>query len=189
MAPKALVRPLAMRYIAGPVLDDALATIRRLSGAGRTATVDVLGEQLSGRDQSEALMGEYRRALDAFAGAGLEATLSVKMTGLGLSVDESLCAENVRSLVAAAGDEPLALRQHAADRAAALIEARQRLLVGHAQEPGIDGAECCHCPSARQGRCISCWKRSRFTTKGAHLAGSFRYCEGPRALCRPQLAL
>ena len=48
VAPKALVRPFAMRYIAGPALDDALATIRRLSGAGRTATVDVLGEQLSG---------------------------------------------------------------------------------------------------------------------------------------------
>src|SRR3954468_6159193 len=109
LAPKALVRPFAMRYIAGPALDDALATIRRLSAAGRTATVDVLGEQLSGRDQIEALMGEYRRALDAFAGAGLKATLSVKMTGIGLSVDESLCAENVRSLVAAAGERPLTI--------------------------------------------------------------------------------
>jgi proline dehydrogenase len=109
LAPKALVRPFAMRYIAGPALDDALATIRRLSAAGRTATVDVLGEQLSGRDQIEALMGEYRRALDAFAGAGLKATLSVKMTGIGLSVDESLCADNVRSLVAAAGERPLTI--------------------------------------------------------------------------------
>ena len=48
-------------------------------------------------DQIDALVEEYGRALDAFAAARLDATLSVKMTGLGLSVDETLCAENVRS--------------------------------------------------------------------------------------------
>jgi proline dehydrogenase len=109
VAPKGLVRPFAMRYIAGPGLEDAMATIRRLADTGRTATVDVLGEQLSGRDQIEALAEEYRRALDAFADAGLDATLSVKMTGLGLAVDESLCAANVRSLVAAAGERSLTI--------------------------------------------------------------------------------
>src|SRR5207342_681013 len=51
------------------------------------------------------------------------------------------------ALVAAARDEALALRQHAADRAAAFVEAGQRLLVSHAQEPGVDGAEICHCES------------------------------------------
>ena len=48
------------------------------------------------------------------------------------------------ALVAPPRDEALALRQHAADRAAALVEAGQGLLVGHAQELGIGGAEIWH---------------------------------------------
>jgi proline dehydrogenase len=109
VVPKAVVRPLSRRYIAGPDLGAALDTIRALGRAGRSATVDVLGEQLTTRSQVDALMGEYRRALDAFADHRVDATLSVKMTGLGLAVDPDVCAENVRSLVAAARERSLAV--------------------------------------------------------------------------------
>jgi proline dehydrogenase len=105
--PKAVVQPLSRRYIAGPELSDAIETIRSLGERGRSATVDVLGEQLTTRSQIEALAGEYRRALDAFAREQLDATLSVKMTGLGLALDPALCTENVRNLVAAARDHSL----------------------------------------------------------------------------------
>ena len=98
VVPKAIVRPLSQRYIAGPSLDDALRTMRRLKTSGRAATVDVLGEQLTSREQIAVLVAEYRRALVAFADEGLDATLSLKMTGLGLKVDPGLCAENVREL-------------------------------------------------------------------------------------------
>jgi proline dehydrogenase len=105
--PRAIVRPLSRRYIAGPGLDDALETIHALGRAGRSATVDVLGEQLTTRAQVDDLVAEYRRALDAFGREGADATLSVKMTGLGLALDRDLCAENVRSLVAAARERSL----------------------------------------------------------------------------------
>jgi proline dehydrogenase len=105
--PRAVVQPLSRRYIAGPELADALGTIRALGRAGRSATVDVLGEQLTTRAQVGALMDEYRRALDAFADHRVDATLSVKMTGLGLSLDLDLCAGNVRTLVAAARERSL----------------------------------------------------------------------------------
>ena len=105
--PKVLVQPLSRRYIAGPDLADALETIHMLDQAGRSATVDVLGEQLTTRTQIEDLVQEYQRALDAFARERVNATLSVKMTGLGLAVDPKLCAANVRALVAAARDTSL----------------------------------------------------------------------------------
>ena len=107
VVPKLLVQPLSRRYIAGPELADALETIHLLDRAGRSATVDVLGEQLTTREQIEALVEEYQRALDAFARERLNATLSVKMTGLGLAVDPDLCAANVRALVAAARNHSL----------------------------------------------------------------------------------
>lgn len=97
--PKAVVRPLARPYIAGPALDDALHTIADLRAAGRTATVDVLGEQVSSRHQIESLVAEYLRALEAFERAGADVTLSLKMTALGLKLDPSLCAQNVRAIV------------------------------------------------------------------------------------------
>ncbi len=109
VVPRAVVQPLSRRYIAGPTLGDALETIRALDRAGRSATVDVLGEQLTTRAQIEELVGEYRRALDAFARERMDATLSVKMTGLGLAVDPDLCGSNVRALVAAARDHSLAV--------------------------------------------------------------------------------
>jgi proline dehydrogenase len=109
VVPRAVVRPLSRRYIAGPELGDALETIRALGRAGRSATVDVLGEQLTTRAQVESLMDEYRRALAAFADHRVDATLSVKMTGLGLALDRDLCAGNVRTLVAAARERSLAV--------------------------------------------------------------------------------
>jgi proline dehydrogenase len=107
VVPKAVVQPLSRRYIAGPRLADALDTIHALGGAGRSATVDVLGEQLTTRAQVDALMDEYRRALDVFASHRVDATLSVKLTGLGLTFDPHLCAGTVRTLVAAADERSL----------------------------------------------------------------------------------
>ena len=80
VVPKAIVRPLARPYIAGPELGDALSTIRSLEASGRAATVDVLGEQLTSREQIASLVTEYRAALDAFARERMDATLSLKMT-------------------------------------------------------------------------------------------------------------
>jgi len=109
VVPKAIVRPLARPYIAGPGLADALSTIRTLEAARRAATVDVLGEQLTSREQIASLVGEYRGALDAFAREGMDATLSVKMTALGLKLDPGLCAENVRAIVEDARARSLAV--------------------------------------------------------------------------------
>jgi proline dehydrogenase len=109
VVPKAIVRPLSQRYIAGPSLADAVLAIRDLQASGRSATVDVLGEQLTSREQVAGLVAEYRRALDAFADGGMDATLSLKMTGLGLKVDPALCAENVRALADEARARALAV--------------------------------------------------------------------------------
>ena len=109
VVPKAIVRPLSRRYIAGPSLDDALRAIRDLEASGRAATVDVLGEQLTSRKQIASLVSEYRRGLDAFARDGLDATLSLKMTALGLKLDPALCAENVRAIADDARSRSLAV--------------------------------------------------------------------------------
>ncbi len=52
LAPKALVKRFARRYVAGETMDEMLATVRRFNEAGMLATVDVLGEFIHHKDEA-----------------------------------------------------------------------------------------------------------------------------------------
>jgi proline dehydrogenase len=97
--PRRVVRRLSDRYIAGPELADAIDTVRALNEAGRKATLDVLGEEVATADEALAIRAEYEQAMTAIEDEGVDANVSVKLTGLGLKVDPELCAESVRALV------------------------------------------------------------------------------------------
>jgi proline dehydrogenase len=96
--PRRVVRRLSDRYIAGPDLTDAVATVRGLNEQGKKATLDVLGEEVLSADEALAIRAEYERAMAAIEDEGLDANVSVKPTALGLKVDPGLCAESVRAL-------------------------------------------------------------------------------------------
>ena len=100
--PRRLVRTLSARYIAGAELDDALRVVSELNGAGKMATVDVLGEEVADATEAEASAAEYVAALDAFEAGGLDANVSVKPTALGLNLSYDLCKRNVETVIAAA---------------------------------------------------------------------------------------
>ena len=89
--PRAVVRRVAAPYIAGPTLDDARRVVADLNAEGMLATVDVLGEEVSRPEEAEAIAGAYHDALRAIQEDGLAANVSVKLTALGLKVDEALC--------------------------------------------------------------------------------------------------
>ncbi len=100
--PRRLVGSVASRYIAGERLDQAVDLVARLAVSGRTATLDVLGEEAHGQAEVEATVAEYRAALDALAAAGLAAGISVKPTAVGLAFDPGLCRASLEELAAAA---------------------------------------------------------------------------------------
>jgi proline dehydrogenase len=103
--PHSVVRRIAGRYMAGEELDEAIATIRNLNREGCVATVDVLGESTeSERDAAEKL-DQYKQVLDALDEHDLESGISVKLTGLGLALDEDLCRRNVEEIIAYAGEK------------------------------------------------------------------------------------
>jgi len=97
--PKPLVRALASPYIAGPTLEDAVAVVRRLNGEGKLATIDVLGEEITHADEAREIARAYHRVLARVEGEGLDANISVKLTGLGLGLDYALCRENLTAVV------------------------------------------------------------------------------------------
>ena len=102
--PRSVVRRVASPYIAGSSLDDARRVVASLNAEGMRATVDVLGEEIARPEEAEAIARAYRDALAAISEDGLDANISIKLTGFGLKLDEALCRELVFGLVADAGE-------------------------------------------------------------------------------------
>ena len=93
LVPKPLMRPVAMRYVAGERLEDALDKLRQLARAGHTGIIDILGEDVEDEAQAKQVLGEYKRAADGVHAAGLAAYVSVKPTHFGLRTSEALALE------------------------------------------------------------------------------------------------
>lgn len=94
-----LAKGLARRFVAGETMDDAVAAVRGLNAKGITASLDLLGESVNTADEARAGAGEYVRLLDRIHQEGLDANVSLKLTAMGLDVDEDLCVANVRAIV------------------------------------------------------------------------------------------
>jgi proline dehydrogenase len=91
LVPRALIRKISHRYIAGATLSDALTRIRALRAAGFHTTVDVLGETASSVDQAESMTRDYLDLIQTLGAENEPTELSIKLTALGLLLDEDAC--------------------------------------------------------------------------------------------------
>jgi proline dehydrogenase len=108
--PRVVVRRIADRYIAGETLADAVATVRGLNALGAMATIDVLGEFISRPEEAEETATEYERALDAIAAGQLDATVSVKLSALGIEIDRALVDRTLARVLRSAGRHRIFVR-------------------------------------------------------------------------------
>jgi proline dehydrogenase len=102
LVPKFIVGKVASRYVAGERLEDAVRVVKTLNAEGAMATIDVLGEEVSERDKALAAVDEYLRVFEAIPAHGLDSNVSIKLTLLGLKIDEGFCRDNVERIAAAA---------------------------------------------------------------------------------------
>jgi proline dehydrogenase len=93
---------LTSRFIAGATIEREVAVCQRLNADGYLATLDHLGESVTSLEEAERSREAYLAALDQIAKLNLEATVSVKLTQLGLDFSEAACLANVECLVARA---------------------------------------------------------------------------------------
>ena len=100
--PKPIVGRVASRYVAGETLVDAVRVVRKLNQQGAMGTIDVLGEEVKEREKALAAVEEYLQVFDTIAAEELDANVSIKLTLLGLKIDESFCRDNVERIVAKA---------------------------------------------------------------------------------------
>jgi len=92
----------ARRFVAGETLAECLGTLRTLEGQGFLTNTTLLGEAVNDPATVEAIVVEYLAILDRLAAESLRTRLAVKLTHLGLNVDEDLARQNVARLVSRA---------------------------------------------------------------------------------------
>ena len=93
---------LTSRFVAGRTLDDVLGVAQRLHADGLLASLDHLGENVTTADEAAVSRNFFVDALQAIQSSALPATISIKLTQLGLDLGEDLCRQNVDSLVSLA---------------------------------------------------------------------------------------
>lgn len=91
-----IVWRMASRFISGETLGDAIQAIKTLNSKGIQATLDHLGEHTTNAEAAKKATQDIHEALDALCEKGVRANVSIKLTQIGLGVDEALCAENLR---------------------------------------------------------------------------------------------
>ena len=100
--PKKFVWIFSRKYIAGEALEDAIRVSRELNAHGILVTMDVLGEFITNLEQAEENKLEYLNVIDVIQQSGIDANLSVKPTMFGLLLDEEVCYQKIREIVARA---------------------------------------------------------------------------------------
>lgn len=89
----------ASRFVAGNTIEDALRVIKTMNEKGINVTLDHLGEHTATPDEARQATADILQALEAVGKEGLRANVSIKLTQIGLELDEALCAENLEAIL------------------------------------------------------------------------------------------
>ncbi len=102
--PKNFIWLFSKRYIAGKTIEDAVRESRKLNKEGIMVTVDLLGEFISQLDQADDNTKEYMEIIETFEKENIDGNYSLKPTMFGLLLDEEVCYNNIRKIIAKAAE-------------------------------------------------------------------------------------
>src|SRR5436190_836673 len=123
----------AARFVAGETLDDCVRVLRRLDERGLHANTTLLGEAVRDESQVAAVVAAYEQIVSRLVAEQLRANVALKLTHLGLELDEELAYANVRRLVEHAERLGSFIRidmEQSADVDAAYVRLLERSLTG-----------------------------------------------------------
>lgn len=96
---------LARRWIAGETLGDAISQTKKANSSGIGAIINFLGEHVRDAAEANTNVEENLRILKAIQDSKLNASLSIKLTQLGLEIEKSLCISNVYKIISSAASK------------------------------------------------------------------------------------
>jgi proline dehydrogenase len=93
------MRRTVTRFMPGENVEDALAAAQTLASNGIGAVLTHLGENITDRAEAQEVTKHYQDVLDRIRAANLPAEVSVKLTQLGLDLDNEFCYSNLVALI------------------------------------------------------------------------------------------
>ena len=90
---------LAKRFVAGESFKEAVPKVEQLNQKEIKITLDLLGENVEDRETADETVENYIELLQGINQAGLDSTISIKLTMMGLDIDHSYCKENLFKLL------------------------------------------------------------------------------------------
>jgi len=93
---------ISARFVAGTQVADVLRATCAVNQSGLSVSIDNLGENVSNAEEARVSAQLYHQLLDEISACKLNANISLKLTHMGLDVNENLARELVGGLVARA---------------------------------------------------------------------------------------
>ncbi len=90
---------MSRRFVAGTTIEDLVRATETVTKLGIRVSVDNLGENVGNREEALESAKLYHRLLDEFGRRELDVNVSLKLTHMGLDVDEKLARQVVSELV------------------------------------------------------------------------------------------
>jgi proline dehydrogenase len=90
---------MARRFVAGEALDEAVAAAIALNKRNLSASLDYLGESVARAEDTQEVVGTYRDLLKRIHDQQVNASISLKLTHMGLDISEELCLVNLRHIL------------------------------------------------------------------------------------------
>lgn len=97
----------ARRFIGGEELAECLSDARSIDAEGFSVTIDYMGESAREERGATEATEEFLQVVDAIAKNGLDSSVSLDLSHIGLAIDEELCYENASRLAEKARDHGL----------------------------------------------------------------------------------
>ncbi len=94
-----LARTLASRFVAGETIDEAITTLHDLNASNLSASLDLLGESVLHAEEAQRACRTYLDLLARIQAVQANANVSVKLTQMGLDIDEQRCLGNMRAII------------------------------------------------------------------------------------------
>ncbi len=94
-----VARRMARRFVAGETLAEAIAAAQTLNNRGLLVSLDYLGESVKNAQDTADVVAMYGRLLARIEATETQASVSLKLTHLGLDISEDLCVTNLRRIL------------------------------------------------------------------------------------------
>jgi len=95
----------ASRFVAGETIEDAIRVIKELNEKGIYATLDHLGEHTTTTEEATQSTDDILNMLDEIEQAGVMSNVSIKLTQIGMGLDDTVCRQNLNRILTNCKDQ------------------------------------------------------------------------------------